>query len=150
MITKVATKPLDNKGLRPFTVKNTTTLEILTMDRNVEGIKKTFIEGGKFIGTPVKARISKKNPDGTFSAPSEGNGLMVVNEDKSGMWLIPIKNTAPYSEKNIDSAIDSISNEVSEDFDKALLEVKSDKKILGFTYKQLAVIAILMFIARKL
>jgi hypothetical protein len=150
MITQVQFKRLDSKGIRPFSVTEDVTKEILTSNPQKEGITRTFRKGGKFFGEPVEARIQKRMKNGNYVRHGQGKGFMVVDEDGKGCWILPAKETSSFVEEEI----------VTENNDKTLVsDIQNDvnyinnnpeKKVLGFTYKQIAIVAILVLIARKL
>jgi len=100
MITKIQYKKLDGKGLRNFTVQKDLTLEILTEDKSKEGITKTFIKGGTFVGEPILAKLSRRSDNGNWIQYGQGQGFMVRNEDNTGAWIIPIKVAAPPIDKS--------------------------------------------------
>lgn len=150
MITKIQYKKLDGKGLRNFTVQKDLTLEILTEDKSKEGITKTFIKDGTFLGEPVLAKLSRRLDNGNWIQYGEGKGFMVRNEDNSGAWLIPIKVTAPPIEKVevTDVKPETLVDDIQHDLD--YINNNPQKKYLGFTAKQLIIIGIALLIVRKL
>ena len=130
MITKSKFKKIDAKGVRPFSVVKDLTLEVLTENPRIDGTTKTFIQYG------------------------EGKGFMVRNESNDGFWLVPYNVTKP-AFANVDGntdPVDEIANNIVEDVKKDIQYINDNptKKILGFTYKQIAIIAVLLIIARKL
>jgi hypothetical protein len=154
MITKSKYKKLDAKGVRPFSVVKDLTLEILTENPSVEGTTKTFIKDGTFNGELVAVKLQRKMNNGNWVQYGEGKGFMVRNEANNGFWLIPFNVTKPAS-----NPIENIVSTVKEEQDTLLEDVQNDiqyindnpqKKILGFTYKQIAIIAVLLLIVRKL
>ena len=160
MITKTMFKKLDTNGIVPFSVIQDTTLEVLTEKPSSEGVLKTFIANGTFNGELVSVRIQKRMDDGNFIPYGEGDGYMVRNDDNSGFWLVPVSIT---KQKDINSIIELENNLIItkvEDLitgnsdliigNSDLIIGNSDKKILGFTYKQLAIIAVLLLIVRKI
>ena len=79
---------------------------------------------------------------------------MVRNESNDGFWLVPYNVTKP-AFANVDGntdPVDEIANNIVEDVKKDIQYINDNptKKILGFTYKQIAIIAVLLIIARKL
>ena len=150
MITKIQFKRLDSKGLRPFSVKQDVTLEILTSDKSKEGIKKTFIAGGKFMGEPVDARVQRRLENGNWVRFQSGKGFIVVDEDKKGCWIIPAVNTDSVEDDSVNPTVEtkSFSTEIKNDLE--YINNNPDKKILGFTYKQILIVSVLLLIARKL
>jgi hypothetical protein len=156
MITKIQYKKIDNKGIIPFTVKNDLTLEILTEDKSTEGVVRTFREGGTFYGELVACKLLTQTESGSFAPSGQGLGLMVRNEGNTGCWLVPVKQAIPM-EDNVISApkLDNtrlpdlgVSNEDSLELSN---ELKDDnKKILGFTYKQLIVIGVLIILIKNI
>jgi hypothetical protein len=151
MITKIQYKKLDGKGLRNFTVQKDLTLEILTEDKSKEGITKTFIKDGTFLGEPVLAKLSRRLDNGNWIQYGEGKGFMVRNEDNSGAWLIPIKVTAPPIEKIEVKEVnpnETVITDIQNDLE--YINNNPEKKYLGFTAKQLIIIGIALLIVRKL
>jgi hypothetical protein len=152
MITKIQYKKLDGKGLRNFTVQKDLTLEILTEDKSKEGITKTFIQGGTFVGEPILAKLSRRSENGNWIQYGEGKGFIVRNEDNTGAWLIPIKVTAPPIEKAIENIVKNSEETVVSDIQHDLDYINNNpqKKYFGFTAKQLIIIGIALLIVRKL
>ncbi len=154
MITKVQYKKLDGKGIRPFSVSKDFNLDILTENPSKEGTVKTFMKDGSFMGEPVEAKLQRKMRNGNFVQYGQGKGFMVRNEDSSGMWLIPLEFTKPISEEVV--LIDSIVKDEAktlEDqikYDLDYINKNPEKKYLGFTARQLIVIAIALLIVKKI
>jgi hypothetical protein len=152
MITKIQYKKLDGKGLRNFTVQKDLTLEILTEDKSKEGITKTFIKGGTFVGEPILAKLSRRSENGNWIQYGEGKGFIVRNEDNTGAWLIPIAITAPPIDKSevtkIDATPETLVSDIQNDLD--YINNNPQKRYLGFTAKQLIIIGIALLIVRKL
>jgi hypothetical protein len=156
MITKIQYKKADDKGIVPFTVKEDLTLEILTENLSTEGAIKTFREGGTFYGELVMCRMAIKTPDGKFKPSGQGVGLMVRNEGNTGCWLIPSAKAIPMEDNVISQPkLDPTSLEdkgMSFNEEVALIEKTpcgcNNKKILGFTYKQLAIVGGLLLIVK--
>jgi hypothetical protein len=155
MITKSKFKKLDAKGVRPFSVVKDLTLEILTEDSSTEGTTKTFIQGGTFNGELVAVKLQRKLDNGNWVQYGEGKGFMVRNESNNGFWLVPFNVTKPAiasvssgiiasSENPTETLIEDITNDIQ------YINDNPTKKILGFTYKQIAIIAVLLLIVRKL
>jgi hypothetical protein len=154
MITKSKYKKIDAKGVRPFSVVKDLTLEVLTENPRIDGTTKTFIENGTFNGELVAVKLQRKLDNGNWVQYGEGKGFMVRNESNDGFWLVPYNVTKP--------AVNNVSNDlkmVSDTADTLVEDIKNDieyindnpqKKILGFTYKQIAIIAVLLIIVRKL
>ena len=121
MITKIQYKKLDGKGLRNFTVQKDLTLEILTEDKSKEGITKTFIKDGTFVGEPILAKLSRRSENGNWIQYGEGKGFIVRNEDNTGAWLIPIAITAPPIDKSevtkIDATPETLVSDIQNDLD---------------------------------
>jgi hypothetical protein len=157
MITKVKFKRLDTRGVVPFKVKETITLPLLNADLSKDGVTQIFNGGGTFNGELVYASVDKEMGNGIFKTIAEGTGLMVVNDDKSGLYLIPVENVTEAT-KSVDDFIDrsSSSPEVisngTDQIENAFNDAMSDTKhkVFGFTYKQLAIIGVLLLIVRKL
>lgn len=154
MITKAQYKKLDNKGERPFSVVKDLTLEILTENPAIEGTTKTFIKDGNFNGELVAVKLQRRMDNGNWVQYGQGRGFMVRNESKNGFWLVPFNVTKPVS-----TPVENLISSTKDEQDTLLEEIKKDveyinenpqKKILGFTYKQIAIIAVLVLIARKL
>jgi len=159
MITKIQYKKLDDKGIVPFTVKNDLTLEILTEDKSKEGIVRTFRAGGTFYGELIACKLLTQTDSGSFMPNGQGAGLMVRNEDNTGCWIIPAKQSIPMNDNVVSTPIlDSTrlsdsnltSKDIDSNYDLELKEDKSDKKILGFTYKQLIVIGALIILIKNI
>ena len=157
MITKIQYKKADNKGIVPFTVKENLTLEILTEDSSTEGAIKTFMQGGTFYGELVVCRMAVKTNDGNFKPSGQGVGLMVRNEGNTGCWLIPSSKAIPMDDNVISRPkLDPTSIEDKGiSFNEEVSEVSkpcscNDKKIFGFTYKQLAVIGGLLLAVKMI
>lgn len=155
MITKSKYKKLDAKGVRPFSVVKDLTLEILTENPSVEGTTKTFIQDGTFNGELVAVKLQRKLDNGNWVQYGEGKGFMVRNESNNGFWLVPFNVTKPANiEKpselltSFDNVKDTLVEDISNDIQ--YINENPQKKILGFTYKQIAIIAVLLIIARKL
>lgn len=155
MITKSKFKKLDAKGTRPFSVVKDLTLEILTENQGAEGTTKTFIENGTFNGELVAVKLQRKLDNGNWVQYGEGKGFMVRNEQNNGFWLVPFNVTkpaidnipndiAPTSSNATDTLVEDITNDIQ------YINENPTKKILGFTYKQIAIIAVLLLIVRKL
>jgi hypothetical protein len=154
MITKAQYKRLDNKGERPFSVVKDLTLEILTENPSVEGTTKTFIKDGNFMGELVAVKLQRKMDNGNWIRYGEGKGFMVRKEDKSGFWLVPFSVTKP-SSNPVEDVLPIIKNEQDTLIDEVNKDIQyinenPQKKVLGFTYKQIAIIAVLLLIVRKL
>jgi hypothetical protein len=155
MITRSKYKKLDARGIRPFSVVKDLTLEILTENPSAEGTTKTFIENGTFNGDLVAVKLQRKSDNGNWIQYGEGKGFMVRNEQNNGFWLVPFNVTKPA----FSSADGDVATTVNETTDTLIEDIKNDieyindnpqKKILGFTYKQIALIAVLLLIVRKL
>jgi hypothetical protein len=155
MITRSKYKKLDARGIRPFSVVKDLTLEILTENPSAEGTTKTFIENGTFNGDLVAVKLQRKLDNGNWVQYGEGKGFMVRNEQNNGFWLVPFNVTKPA----FSSADGDVATTVNETTDTLIEDIKNDieyindnpqKKILGFTYKQIALIAVLLLIVRKL
>lgn len=149
MITQTQYKRIGKNGIVPFSVKKDITLEILTSDPSKEGVKKTFLSGGKFQGELVEARIQRKSDKGNWIRFGQGKGFMVIDEDKKGCWIVPIDNTTPVKEQKMDEVITDSEQNTNDNL-KSLQSIEPEKKIFGFTYKQIAIVAVLVLIARKL
>jgi hypothetical protein len=161
MITKSKFKKIDSKGVRPFSVVKDLTLEILTESSSVDGTTKTFIKDGTFSGELVAVKLQRKLDNGNWVQYGEGKGFMVRNESNNGFWLVPFNVTKP-AIANIPNNLgltSDINNAVNDTKDTLIDDITNDiqyindnpqKKILGFTYKQIAIIAVLLIIARKL
>lgn len=156
MITKVKFKRLDTRGVVPFKVKETITLPLLNADKSKDGVTQIFNGGGTFNGELVYASVDKEMGNGIFKTIAEGTGLMVVNDDKSGLYLIPVENVTEPT-KSVDDLIDRSSSspevtdgmaQIENSFNDAMSDTKH--KVFGFTYKQLAIIGVLLLIVRKL
>ena len=157
MITKVKFKKLDNKGIVPFKVKETITLPLLNADKSKEGVTQIFNGGGTFNGELVYARVDKEMGNGLYQTIAEGTGLMIVNEDNTGLYLVPVENVTEVT-KSVDDLINRTSSspeitsesisQVEESFNEAMSDTKH--KVFGFTYKQLAIIGVLLLIVRKI
>lgn len=155
MITKSKYKKLDAKGIRPFSVVKDLTLEILTENPSAEGTIKTFIKDGTFNGELVAVKLQRKLDNGNWVQYGEGKGFMVRNEGNNGFWLVPFNVTKPaFTNVNGDTTtVEDTKNEtLVEDIKNDIQYINDNpqKKILGFTYKQIAIIAVLLIIARKL
>ena len=162
MITKSKFKKLDSKGIRPFSVVKDLTLEILTEDTGVEGTTKTFIQDGTFNGELVVVKLQRKLDNGNWVQYGEGKGFMVRNESNNGFWLVPFNVTKPAiagTPNSLGATSDTNNNDVINATDTLVEDITNDiqyindnptKKILGFTYKQIAIIAVLLLIVRKL
>lgn len=155
MITKSKYRKLDAKGVRPFSVVKDLTLEILTENPSAEGTTKTFIQDGTFNGELVAVKLQRKLDNGNWVQYGEGKGFMVRNESNNGFWLVPFNVTKPANTtkpSEIDSSLDNATDTLVEDISKDIQYINDNpqKKILGFTYKQIAIIAVLLLIARKL
>lgn len=157
MITKVKFKRIDNRGIVPFKVKETITLPLLNADKSKDGVTQIFNGGGTFNGELVYASVDKEMGNGIYKTIAEGAGLMVVNEDKSGLYLIPVENVDEVK-KSVDdligknTVVDAATSESVAQIENGFNEAMSDTKhkVFGFTYKQLAIIGVLLLIVRKL
>lgn len=155
MITKSKYKKIDAKGVRPFSVVKDLTLEVLTENSRIDGTTKTFIQDGTFNGELVAVKLQRKLDNGNWVQYGEGKGFMVRNESNDGFWLVPFNVTKPaFANVNGDTtAVEDTKNEtLVEDIKNDIQYINDNptKKILGFTYKQIAIIAVLLIIARKL
>jgi hypothetical protein len=155
MITKSKYKKIDAKGVRPFSVVKDLTLEILTENARIDGTTKTFIQDGTFNGELVAVKLQRKLDNGNWVQYGEGKGFMVRNESNDGFWLVPFNVTKPaFANVNGDATtVEDTKNEtLVEDIKNDIQYINDNptKKILGFTYKQIAIIAVLLIIARKL
>lgn len=154
MITKSKYKKIDAKGARPFSVVKDLTLEILTENARIDGTTKTFIKDGTFNGELVAVKLQRKLDNGNWVQYGEGKGFMVRNESNDGFWLVPYNVTKPAVAssssdiKMVSDATDSLVDDIKKDIQ--YIEENPKKKILGFTYKQIAIIAVLLLIVRKL
>jgi len=156
MLSKIEYRRLDTRGVVPFKVKKDLSLEILTNESRHEGKVKTFSENGIFYGELVAFKIHEKTRDGNYVCNNNGVGLMVVNDDITGCWIIPVSLVEPVEEiQNSNDEVKAIvEDEKSDDLydiditynDKNIL----DKKILGLTIKQLIVITVLAIIIKKI
>jgi hypothetical protein len=155
MITRSKYRKIDAKGARPFSVVKDLTLEILTENPRIDGTTKTFIKDGTFNGELVAVKLQRKLDNGNWVQYGEGKGFMVRNEQNNGFWLVPFNVTKP----SFYSADGDVATAVNENTDTLIEDIKNDieyindnpqKKILGFTYKQIALIAVLLLIVRKL
>lgn len=155
MIIKSKYKKIDAKGVRPFSVVKDLTLEVLTENPRIEGTTKTFIQDGTFNGELVAVKLQRKLDNGNWVQYGEGKGFMVRNESNNGFWLVPFNvtkpaitylpnNVAPSSENPTDTLVEDIKNDIE------YINENPTKKVLGFTYKQIAIIAVLLLIVRKL
>jgi hypothetical protein len=153
MITKSKYKKIDAKGVRPFSVVKDLTLDVLTENPRIDGTTKTFIENGTFNGELVAVKLQRKLDNGNWVQYGEGKGFMVRTESNDGFWLVPYNVTKP-AYANVDGAEpDETKNEtLVEDITNDIQYINDNptKKILGFTYKQIAIIAVLLIIVRKL
>lgn len=155
MIIKSKYKTIDAKGIRPFSVVKDLKLEVLTENPRVEGTTKTFIKDGTFNGELVVVKLQRKLDNGNWVKYGEGKGFMVRNESNDGFWLVPFNLTRPvfYNvEGDVSSSTDVKNETLVEDITNDIQYINENpkKKILGFTYKQIAIIAVLLLIARKL
>lgn len=155
MITKSKYKKIDAKGVRPFSVVKDLTLEVLTENARIDGTTKTFIQDGTFNGELVAVKLQRKLDNGNWVQYGEGKGFMVRNESNDGFWLVPFNVTKPaFANVNGDrTTVEDTKNEtLVEDIKNDIQYINDNptKKILGFTYKQIAIIAVLLIIARKL
>jgi hypothetical protein len=155
MITKSKYKKIDAKGVRPFSVVKDLTLEILTENARIDGTTKTFIKDGTFNGELVAVKLQRKLDNGNWVQYGEGKGFMVRNESNDGFWLVPFNVTKP----SFSNATGDVTTPIQEGTETLVEDITNDikyinenptKKILGFTYKQIAIIAVLLIIARKL
>ena len=155
MITKSIYKKIDAKGVRPFSVVKDLTLEVLTENPRIDGTTKTFIENGTFNGELVAVKLQRKLDNGNWVQYGEGKGFMVRNESNDGFWLVPFNVTKP----SFSNATGEVTTPVKEGTETLVEDITNDikyinenptNKILGFTYKQIAIIAVLLIIARKL
>jgi hypothetical protein len=152
MITRTQWKPLDARGIVPFTVNKSITLDLYTCDKDKEGTKQTFMKDSKFEGQLVRARISKRLLNGAFVPHTETSGLMVATPDKSGYYLIPTSVAQPIEEVEMDETISPMNKSLTSDIQTKLTDINenTEKKYFGFTVKQLLVIGVALLIVRKL
>lgn len=156
MLSKIQYKKIDDKGIVPFTVKNDVSLEILTENKSKEKDLKYFAKDGTFYGELVAVRVFPiKNGliDNDFIS---GVGLMVKNESEDGCWIIDAKNCVPLDGSNVlenKNEIDVLTENFRTKKDivqPTFNEEKEDKKLFGFTYKQLLIIGVIAIIIRKI
>lgn len=160
MITKSRVKPANNKGVQPFTMRETITLPLVTEDPKYAGEKKTFLQGGKGAGQLVHAQVAAKTSKGIYQPLVNGIGVGIICE--GGYYLVPVDKLTwdsdtwnnPPIDTHINADGDAVVSEVIEEAGQAQEHIneaiKSDKKILGFTYKQLFVIAAVGLIINRL
>jgi len=156
MIAKSQIKPVDNKGVQIFTMKETVKLPMIVKDPQHDGQTTTFLENGKVKGQIVHAKVAAKTKKGDFQPIVDGKALGVMSEQ--GYYLIPIDkitwdsdtwNNAEGTEHTEDGKI-VVSEEIKELPLMVTDAIKSDKTVFGFTYKQLLVVAGIVFIVNKL
>lgn len=152
MITRTQWKPLDGRGIVPFTVSKSITLDLYTCDKDKEGTKQTFMKDSKFEGQLVKARISKQLLNGAFVPYSEESGLMVITPDKSGYYLVPTSVAQPIEEVESINEQTPINKTLTSELEAGLNDINNhpDRKYFGFTVKQLLIIGVIAIIVRKL
>jgi len=152
MITRTQWKALDSRGIVPFTVNKSITLDLYTCDKDKEGTKQTFMKDSKFEGQLVRARISKMLLNGAFVPFTETSGLMVANPDKSGYYLVPTNVAQPIDEAESVLEQTPITKTLTSELEAGLNDINNhpDRKYFGFTIKQLLVIGVALLIARKL
>lgn len=158
MITKSRHKKLDDKGVQEYTVNRNITLPLLTSVKNFAGRKTTLVEGSKVQGEKVTAQIVKLDKDNKWQPFAISEGIAVVSE--GGYYLVPVDsltwNANPWNPEN-DTKTNFDGNATVNDNLQEAKEVVSttikegnEKKILGFTYTQLAVIGIVAFVISKI
>lgn len=159
MITKSQHKKLDDKGVQVYTVNRNITLPLLTSVKQFAGRKTTLVEGSKVEGEKVKAKIVKQDENGKWQPYAISEGLAVRSE--GGYYLVPIDeltwNANPWNPENDEVKTGFDGNATVNDNLQEAKEVVSEtiktgneKKILGFTYTQLAVIGIVAFVISKI
>jgi len=160
MISKVRYRELDGQGVRLFTITEAINVPLLTEETKYAGKNKTFIKHGKFYGMPVEMEILRKGEGDNFVPYGRVTGFMV--EEEGGVYLIPAPITAIPEEgddgfgKQILDVADNISDEVVDETKQVLETVKHEadkfnvERTLGFSYKQLAVIAVSAIVIFKL
>lgn len=132
-----------------FVITETKTLPIITLRDELANSKTTFMKDGTVTGTPVIVDVIAFN-EGRMTPFKTTRGVLVQKE--GGVYLLPfdivtekiggsddsenniVKETLTVAEEKIDKAIDSF----------------EPKEVLGFTYKQLLVMAVLFIGINKL
>jgi hypothetical protein len=117
------------------------------------GTKQTFREGATISGEYVKVQALKKSNNHKFEPLGEADGIQVISE--GGYYLVPIDVITWNSDKwNSDTETPTTDTKAQvEVFDKVppvVTEVIEEKKILGFTYKQILLVAGLAFVINRL
>lgn len=155
MIAKSQITPIDNKGVQTFTMKETLKLPMIVKDPRHDGQTTTFMKNGQVKGQIVHAKVAAKTKKGDFQPIVDGKALGVMSE--GGYYLVPIDkitwnsdtwNEAEGTEHTEDGRI-VVSEELEQLPATVVAAVQSDKTILGFTYKQLLLVAGIVFIVNK-
>ena len=145
MKSKVQYKVLDDIGERNFTVEQSITLPLLHASDGFEDTQKTFEIGKIYQGEPVIMEIMQMD-NGIWipMTPSGGQeGFMVVEEN--GVYLVPaplvlvdVDNTSDNATEKRDSKTENMIEKV-----ESKVENFNPDRDLGFSYKQLIVIAVI-------
>jgi hypothetical protein len=136
-------KGVSEGDLYDFTIKNQVSLPLLSPHESSK--ETTYLEGGNVKGTPVLAQLQQDGQKKTLE------GVLV--KDVEGIFLIPKEFVAKAVVPLIDAVEASAETalETAEDITKeAVKESVADKKVLGFTKKQLLAIGIAMLVVTKL
>jgi len=141
-------KGVQDGDLFTFTVNDNITLPVLTLDESEA--KTTFNKGGNVMGTPVASIIT--NLDGKISRLE---GVLVRDFESNGVYIIPknvvSKQPTPV-EKKIETPVETLVKDANELTSGSLEEVKKfdTEKILGFSKRQLLVMALTVFVIIKI
>lgn len=114
-------------------VVESATLPLFTLNPEFAQTERTFMAGSTVDGFHVLAKV-RLNNDKTKEKKVEG----LLMKDKQGYFIMPNENL-----KEVEADSDKAIKELDKQLDKAAKEIKKfdPKEKLGFSYKQLAVIA---------
>lgn len=156
MIAKSQITPIDNKGVQTFTMKETLKLPMIVKDPQHDGQTTTFMQNGKVKGQIVHAKVAAKTKKGDFQPIVDGKALGVISE--GGYYLVPIDKITWDSDtwnnnEGTDTTVDGrivVSEQIDALPETVIEAVQSEKTVLGFTYKQLLLLAGVVFIVTKI
>jgi hypothetical protein len=117
---------------------------IQTPFKDIKGTKTIFPEGALLKGRKIKEVVSANG-----RVVSERESIQAP--DKSGFYIIPMKNVEKAPEEKAETEIQNIEEKVAETVTKAVKDVKklSWEKYTGFNFKQLVVITLISIVVVK-
>lgn len=130
-----------------FSVSKPINLPLLTNEDSSD--ETAYLSGGTIEGTPVLAIISKEGQE------RKVEGILIKDIEKNGVYVVPKEYVSkqPISiQARSESPIESLVKESEEVVSGSLEDVKKfdTEKILGFSKKQLLVMALTVFVIIKI